>query len=385
MSVDSSRSERLGALAGLVAALAVGAPFAVDAIRTGGELLVVPPLVWWTCYLTYLVVFVWDSQLPRPTWLDPRVLVLAQSLLGIAAYLLSGGFGWVPVLFVVTAATAAYELSRPTTIALVAVQTLLVAPGAVLEHGPGWSDAVLGTIVYGSFQVFAVMMVWAKQREAEARAREAEAHQHLEQAHAQLRATTVVLEASTRNAERLRIARDLHDAVGHQLTALALELEVATHRPQGAGDDHVHRARAIAKDLLSDVRRTVGQLRAPHHDLRDTLSRIATDLPHPDIHLDVGDDLEVDDETSLALVRCIQEIMTNTIRHADADNLRIELTAVDGEVVLDARDDGRGTDRLEPGHGLTGLRERIEALGGTVGFDSRPGQGLQVHARVPVP
>ena len=143
-------------------------------------------------------------------------------------------------------------------------------------------------------------------------------------------------------------------------------------------------AHTIAKDLLTDVRRTVGRLRTPRHDLRDTLSRIAAGLPQPEVHLAVDDAIEVDDETSLALVRCVQEIMTNTIRHANAANLYIELRAIDGEVVLEAHDDGQGTDRLEPGYGLTGLRERIEALGGTVRFDSRPGRGLQVHARVPV-
>ena len=382
--METSRSERLGAVAGLIAALAVGVPFAVDAVQASGELLVGPPALWWACYLGYLAVFVWDSLLVRPTWLDPRVLVLTQAVLGAAVYLLSGGFGWVPVLFVVTAATAAYELSRNATVALVAVQTLLVAAGATLEHGPGWSDALLGTIVYGSFQVFAVMMIWAKQREAEARGREAQAHVRLEEAHAELRATTAMLEASSRNAERLRIARDLHDVVGHQLTALALELEVATHQGNGAADDHVQRARTIAKDLLTDVRSTVGQLRTRRHDLHDTLTRIATDLPHPHIHLEVDNELEVDDETSLALVRCVQEIMTNTIRHANADTLRIELAAVGGEVVLQARDDGQGTDRLEPGYGLTGLRERVEGLGGTIRFDSRPGYGLHIQAQVPL-
>jgi signal transduction histidine kinase len=295
------------------------------------------------------------------------------------------GAGAREVLFVVTAVTAAYELPRAATVAVVTVQTVLVPVGAALEHAPGWSDALLATIVYGSFQVFAVMMVWASQREADLRTREAEAHERLEQAHAQLRATTAMLEVSSRNAERLRIARDLHDVVGHQLTALALELEVATHHHDGTGKDHVRRARTIAKDLLTDVRTTVGQLRTPRHDLRDTLSRLAADLPHPEIHLKVDDELEVDDETSLALVRCIQEIMTNTIRHANADNLHIELTTSNGQVVLAAHDDGHGTDRLKPGHGLTGIRERIEALDGTVEFTSRPGHGLHIHARVPVP
>jgi signal transduction histidine kinase len=381
--VEASRSERLEALAGLIAALAVGVPFAVDAVQTGGELLVGPPPLWWACYVAYLAVFVWDSQLGRPAWVDPRVLVLTQAALGLSVFLLAGGFGWVPVLFVVTAAAAAYELSRTATVSLVGVQTLLVAVGVTLEHGSPGTDGLLSAVVYGSFQAFAVMMVWAKQGEADARQRSAEAHEDLAQAHARLRATTAMLAASSRNAERLRISRELHDLVGHQLTALALELEVAAHSPQGTVDHHVRRARTIAKDLLKDVRGAVGQLRTPRHDLRETLTRIASGFPSPDIQLDVDEDLEVDDETSLTLVRCVQEIVTNTVRHADAETLRIELSTRNGDVTLDAHDDGQGADPLEPGNGFTGIRERIEALDGTVRFHSRPGEGLQIHARIP--
>ena len=381
--MDARHSERLGALAGLTASLAVGVPVAVDAVRTGGELTLGPAWLWWVCYLAYLGVFVWDSQLSRPAWADPRLLVGVLAGLGAAAFLLAGGFGWVPVLFVVTAATAAYEWPRRATLLLVAAQTVLVAAGATLEHGARGSDALLGVVVYGSFQAFAVMMIWGQQREADARQELAETHRQLEHAHGQLRAATAMLEASSRSAERLRIARDLHDLVGHQLTALALELEVATHTPPRARSDHVRRARAIAKDLLADVREAVGELRAPRRELHDALASLIAGLPRPRVHLDVDAALDVDDETSIALLRCVQEIVTNTVRHADADTLRIELSGHDDGVTLVAADDGRGADPLRPGNGLAGIRERIEALGGSVRFTSGPGRGLRIDAEVP--
>lgn len=375
--------ERLGVLAGLIACLAVGVAFAVDALQTGGELILGPTWSWWICYFGFLVVFVWDSQLTRPAWVDPRAVVLVQAGFGVAAYLLAAGSGWVPVLFVVTAATAAYELSIRATLVIVAVQTLLVPVSAFTERGPSGPDALLEMIVYGSFQVFAVMMLWAQQREADARRRLAETHERLEQAHAELRGASAVLEVSSRSAERLRIARDLHDLVGHQLTALSMELEVAIHTPQG-GQRHVRRARTLAKALLADVREAVGELRAPRRELRETLHKVAGGLPRPQVHLDVDPDLEVDDETSLALVRCVQEIVTNTVRHADADTLHIELHRCghDG-VTLAATDDGRGADRLAPGHGLTGIRERVENLGGRVTFDTAQGDGMRVLVRLP--
>jgi signal transduction histidine kinase len=384
--VESNSWERLGVLAGLIASLAVGVAFAVDALWTGGALVAGPAWLWWVAYLGYLAAFVWDSQLTRPAWVDPRVLVLVQAGVGLAAYLLAAGSGWVPVLFVVTAATAAYELSRRATLGIVGVQTAVVPVGALLEHGPSVSEALFGVVVYGSFQVFAVMMIWTQRREAEGRRRLAEAHERLEQAHAELRAATAMLEASSRSAERLRIARDLHDLVGHQLTALTLELEVATHvLADGESLEHVSRARRLAKDLLADVREAVGELRAPRRELRETLDELMSGLPRPRVDLEVEDDLVVDDAVSLAIVRCIQEIVSNVVRHAGADALHIELRRrhEDGGLVLFAADDGRGTARLQPGHGLTGIRERIEALGGTVDLATARGKGMQVEVRIP--
>lgn len=381
--MESNGWERLGVLAGLIACSAVGVAFVVDAWRTGGELILGPIWLWWVCYLGFLAAFVWDSQLTRPAWIEPGILVVFQAGLGVATYLLAAGSGWVPVLFVVTAATAAYELSKRAALVIVAVQTLLLPVGALVQQGPSASDALLEMVVYGSFQVFAVMMIWTQQREAEARRYLVEAHERLGQAHAELRGAAAVLEASSRSAERLRIARDLHDLVGHQLTALALELEVATHAPRG-GRRHVRRARTLAKDLLADVREAVGELRAPGRELVDTLHKLTGGLPRPRVHLDVDRDLEVDDETSLALVRCVQEIVTNTVRHADADTLRIELHRCRHRgVTLAAIDDGCGTDRFAPGHGLTGIRERVESLGGSVQIDTEQGHGMRVLLQLP--
>ena len=84
--------------------------------------------------------------------------------------------------------------------------------------------------------------------------REQRTRRELTAAHGQLRAATALLGESARSAERLRIARDLHDSVGHSLTVLSLELEAARHRPATEGKPHIERAGAIARQLLSEVR-----------------------------------------------------------------------------------------------------------------------------------
>jgi signal transduction histidine kinase len=370
--------ERLGALTGLIASLAVGVPVLLDTVAAGGALLVGPPWVWWSCYLGYLLalgLLIQAAPPARPRWLTGRLLLGAQVTLGAAAYVLSPQVGWTVVLLIVTAGTAAYDPARVTAATVVVSQTVLV--GLVTwSSGMEPLEAALSVVVYGSFQWFAVLVVWSAQGEAEAR-------EHLAAANEELHRTTAMLQASSRTAERLRIARDLHDLVGHQLTALALELEVASHLPGGDGL-HVQRARSITKQLLGDVREAVGELRAPKRELRDALVAVTSGLPRPHIELRVDDDVVVDDDTSLALLRCVQEVVTNTLRHAGAGSLKVEVTRRrDGGVRLATRDDGRGAARLERGNGLSGIAERIEALGGTVEVRAEAGRGMQLVADVP--
>jgi signal transduction histidine kinase len=192
------------------------------------------------------------------------------------------------------------------------------------------------------------------------------------------------LDEASRTAERLRIARDLHDVIGHQVTALALELEVASHLSEGqAAGQHVSRARRIAKDLLGDLRATVGQLRDEGRPLSETLASIVAPLPEPAVHLDVPATLHLDEQRRTVLVRCVQEIVTNTIRHAGASNLWIDVTpGGDGSVTLRARDDGRGAPQVRHGNGLTGMRERVELVGGELSVTAE--DGFRVQARLPV-
>lgn len=368
-------AERLGALAGLVASLSVGVPVLAEQLNGGGGLFVGPAWAWWLAYGVYLAAFAGcDWVPPRVPWLGPRRLLAVQAVAAAAAVALVPPFGWTSVLLVVTAVTAAFVLSARATALLVAWHVTLVA-AVMTAHGIATAEVLIGALAYGSLQAFAVLMVYSSRREAEARARLADAH-------AELRATTALLAESSRSAERLRIARDLHDLVGHQLTALTLQLEVAAHRATPPASEHVDRARGLAKELLTDVRAAVGDLRAPTPPLRGALEALTADLPRPRVHVQVADAVEIDAERTTALVRCVQEITTNAARHADADNLWIDIAAgADGEVVLRAHDDGRGAESLQVGNGLTGLRERVEQLGGVVSFD--PARGFRVVAEVP--
>ena len=217
-------------------------------------------------------------------------------------------------------------------------------------------------------------------------ARQIRARNELARANAELRATQVLLADSSRMAERVRISHELHDLLGHHLTALSLNLEAASHQTQGKALESVEKAHSLAKLLLSDVREAVSTVRGRRQvDLAKALAPIVEDLPRPDVHLELAEDVEVSDpDQAHALVRCVQEIVTNAAKHGDADNLWITFRRMNAGLEVRAHDDGRGTKDVTPGNGLTGMRKRLEELGGRLKVASEPGRGFRVEAWIPL-
>lgn len=215
---------------------------------------------------------------------------------------------------------------------------------------------------------------------------ETRARQELARANAELRATQELLADSSRMAERVRISRDLHDLLGHHLTALSLNLEAARLRTAGEVRDQIESCQALTKLLLSDVRDVVSSLRPSETvDLARVLRPLTDGIPAPKIHLSVPPNFEVSDsEQAQTVVRCVQEIVTNALRHAACDNLWIELSRIGDGLEVRARDDGRGACKVEPGHGLSGMRERVEKLGGRLHVASEPNRGFSLTAWMPL-
>lgn len=213
-----------------------------------------------------------------------------------------------------------------------------------------------------------------------------QARAELRRVNSELLATQSLLTENTRIAERVRISRELHDLVGHHLTALTLNLEVASHTSEGKPRQHIDQAASIARLLLSDVREVVSDMRSDDRvDLRQALEMLASGVPDLTIHLDVPRDLsQTDPKRAQILLRCAQELITNTVRHAQANQLWISLTEGEYGLVLKARDDGRGAPNLIPGNGISGMRERLRELGGRLDIATRPGAGFQVKAWIPV-
>ena len=186
-------------------------------------------------------------------------------------------------------------------------------------------------------------------------------------------------------AERVRIARDLHDLIGHHLTALSLNLEVASHVSEGKALAHVQKAQTLTKLLLSDVRETVGVMREDAVlNLSNALETLTRDIPNLKIHLTLPHDLRLDDpHRAQALLRCVQEVLTNTVKHAGAANLWLDVIRTEGGSSSALETTARRGERHR-GSWAQRHERALRLLGGDVSLASTPGQGFSLRARLPV-
>ena len=240
-------------------------------------------------------------------------------------------------------------------------------------------EALMQSLLYTGFSVFGFVTSLIARQQADAR-------EEQRRLNAELRATRLLLAESARVNERTRISRELHDLLGHHLTALSLNLEVAGHLSEGRVKEHVSQAHTLARLLLTDVREAVSQLReGGAMDLSVALRPLAENVPSLDIHMDIESPLTLDDpERAHVLLRCTQEIITNAVRHSGAGQLWLTARREGGGIVMTARDDGRGADLLVAGNGLRGMRERLAQHGGTLDIDTRPGEGFRLRLVLPI-
>ena len=239
--------------------------------------------------------------------------------------------------------------------------------------------AVLQAVMYAGYSSFTFITGLVAKQQAQAR-------EEQRRLNAELRATRALLAESSRMSERLRISRELHDLLGHHLTALSLNLEVAGHLAEGKALEHVRQSHTLAKLLLTDVREVVSEMREDGGiDLTHALRVLVEGVPALEVELDLPERLQIEDpQRAQVLLRCAQEIITNTVRHAGASHLTLTMTQDAGQIRLEARDDGRGCESAKPGNGLRGMRERLSAYGGQVDIITAPGQGFALDVRIPL-
>ncbi|MGZ4111634.1 MAG: DUF4077 domain-containing protein [Tumebacillaceae bacterium] len=187
--------------------------------------------------------------------------------------------------------------------------------------------------------------------------------------------------------ERNRVARELHDTMGHTLTSMIAGLEVLKHTTEAPKIDSLLFA---ARKGLEDVRNHVHQTDHSQADepLPESIKRLADEFAENanvtvPFHV-AGDPLDLSPQHRLTLLRCAQESLTNAVRHGQANRIRIELSYEHTAVRLTIDDNGSGTDELVYGYGLHAMQTRIEALHGALQITTGNAQGMTLTCRVPV-
>jgi signal transduction histidine kinase len=328
-------------------------------------------LAWAAASTGFIAAFLWSTRAgPRPL-----ITLALQSACAVAmaAFFCNGYEG---LLLVLLAAQLALGTSSRVGLAWIAVQSLALTVAVASQWYP--RAALLLAPPYFGFQLltFAVVRLFMEER----RMRE-----EVVRAHTQLVRMQSALAEKSRVEERLRMAQDLHDSLGHHLVALSLNLEIAAHESQGAARASVRTAQTLARALLHDVKEIVHRSADESPvDLAFEMRRLAQELPWPTLHVICPAELQVrDGATSRAMLRAAQEIVTNSIRHGAAGNLWITIERTADQLRLSARDDGQAIHAFEEGFGLSGMRQRLEALGGTLTAAPGAAGGFEVCAALP--
>ena len=344
---------------------------AFGALRVGWTL--------WALYFSFGLSYSWVTRnlgARRANLFDYALLmVLTGTAIAISYY---SGSGLGSILLMVVACVLPWLLPMPLGVAWLVLSQFVVVPVYVRGLDFSWPEALMQSALYAGFCVFVFVTSLVARQQAQAR-------EEQRRLNAELRATRVLLAESARVNERTRISRELHDLLGHHLTALSLNLEVAGHLSEGRVKEHVQQAHTLARLLLTDVREAVSHLRdGGAIDLEAALRPLAENVPSLQIHMDIESPLTMDDpERAHVLLRCTQEVITNAVRHAAARNLWIIATREDAMIAMTARDDGRGAEAFVAGNGLRGMRERLAQYGGNLEIKTRPQEGFCLHLTLP--
>ncbi|HEY8113655.1 MAG TPA: histidine kinase [Actinomycetes bacterium] len=205
------------------------------------------------------------------------------------------------------------------------------------------------------------------------------------------RGTSAARALSAQEAERRRIAQELHDEVGQSLTAVLLDLKRAADRAPGPLRADLRQTQETTRESLDEVRRIARRLRPGVLEdlgLLSALTALATEFS-THTELAVRRRFEpglprLSDEAELVLYRVAQESLTNAARHAVARHVELALTRHADAVVLSVRDDGRGIGHTREGAGIRGMHERALLVGARLSIESGPAGGTEVRLRVPV-
>jgi signal transduction histidine kinase len=311
------------------------------------------------------------------------VYFVIQLSLGTTLIRLSGSTGELSLILLPLAGQTALSLPIYLTVPLcLSIYTILVMP--FLLHGR-WIDAIALAVIYGTGIVFVAVFTRVAASERDARNALAEANQLLRD-----HASQVEELATTK--ERNRLAREIHDSVGHYLTVVNVQIGAARtvlDQNRSRALEHLSKAQSLTQEGLAEVRHSVAALRASPTESRplpEALTALVDQWRAAGLNANFrlsGNVRTLTPQTNLTLYRAGQEALTNVAKHANATTVNVRLNYGDDRIRLTIEDNGVGASESEGGFGLLGIRERVQLLNGSVRVTTGAGQGFILEVEVP--
>jgi signal transduction histidine kinase len=387
----TTRRENIGFMAVsyvvLVAAGVVGLRFNPPATAT----------LRWVIVILLVAIALVQTRVPKggsPSWMLHIYLGVHGSLVA-ALMFLQPGWTMYPVLYMSAIVWAFLGLSVRAGVYWTTAFTVVTA--ASFAVGLNLSEGLIALFLYGVLYAFIGAFAGAIVRADTARRESQVLLTELQKAHHQLQESALRAEELAIVEERNRLAREMHDTLGHRLTVASVQLEGAQRLcPSDAerAATMIGTVREQIREALSELRSNVATLRAPVEadlQLSSSLQRLMTHFERATgltIHKVLPEEMpKLPDTHRMALYRTAQEALTNVQRHAGAGQVWLVLTAHGNAVTLLVSDDGQGVSMSanQVGFGLQGLRERAAQLGGELHLEPRSGGGTQLSLRLPLP
>ncbi|NTU55150.1 MAG: sensor histidine kinase [Anaerolineales bacterium] len=260
-------------------------------------------------------------------------------------------------------------------------------------HYSTWETALMNGLIISVGVLFSVLLSQVRLNEQHAREKAEALASQLEQANRQLAEYVSQVEELAATQERNRLAREIHDNLGHYLTIVNVQLEAARltlDSEPARAMDALTKAQDLAKKGLTSVRESVAALRVSpveNRPLDDAIAELIEEARVSGVATNfkiIGNIRPVESKSALALYRVVQEGLTNVRKHASASRVDIELNFSEADTIrLTLRDDGIGAADTSGGFGLIGLRERVHLLDGEFKVETEIGKGFQLDVSIP--
>lgn len=271
---------------------------------------------------------------------------------------------------------------------------ILLAVVLPILHYSTWDTALMNALLITPGIFFVVMVTQIRINEQQAREKAENLTRQLEFANRRLTEYASQAEELAATQERNRLAREIHDNLGHYLTIVNVQIEAAKitcESDPARALDALNKAQGLARKGLNSVRESVAALRVSpveNRPLEDAIAELIEESRTSGIATEfkiIGETKSVESKSSLALYRVVQEGLTNVRKHANASHVNIELDFSQSDTIrLMLWDDGAGAADTSGGFGLVGLRERVQLLGGEFKITTQPNQGFQIEVILPL-